>query len=38
MSTEQTKAMMGHHSEALAAEVMDEASLDELMSGALHFG
>lgn len=32
MSTEQTEAMMEHHSEALAAEVMDEAALDELLS------
>ncbi len=32
MSTEQTKAMMEHHSEALTAEVMDEAALDDLMS------
>ena len=32
MSTEQTQAMMEHHSEALAAEVMDEAALDELLS------
>ena len=30
MSTEQTKAMMDHHSEALAAEVMDAAALDEI--------
>ena len=30
MSTEQTKAMMEHHSEALAAEVMDDAALDEI--------
>lgn len=30
MSTEQTKAMMDHHSEALAAEVMDDAALDEI--------
>ena len=32
MPTEQTKAMMDHHAEALAAEEMDEAALDELMS------
>ena len=32
MATDDTKAMMDHHSEALAAEVMDDAALDELLS------